>query len=137
MEQTYQQLMEQQQAAQQEARQLSTAHAAEMRELRAQLAAHEADVARLTASEQLYKHRNNELYNQVCRAWVACVACAGVKALQCHLQQAGSAQENHSSDHTEEHSWASVCFWLCAAVVWSGTTAAYLSEQLWGYMLLL
>jgi hypothetical protein len=58
--------MEQQQAAQAEARQLGSSHAAELRQLRAQLAEREADCARLAAAEELYQKRNEELYKQVC-----------------------------------------------------------------------
>jgi hypothetical protein len=69
IEATYQQLMEQQQAAQAEARQMGSSHAAELRQLRAQLAEREADCARLAAAEELYKKRNEELYKQV-GVWV-------------------------------------------------------------------
>jgi hypothetical protein len=65
IEETYQQVMQQQQTAQEQARQLSSDHARDMRQLQAALEECQAERTRLAAAEELYKKRNEELYKQV------------------------------------------------------------------------
>jgi hypothetical protein len=69
MEETYQQLMEQQQAAQAEARQLGSSSAGALRQLQAELSECQAECIRLRAAEELYKKRNEELFKLVRARW--------------------------------------------------------------------
>jgi hypothetical protein len=65
IEETYQQVMEQQQTAQEQARKLGSEHADKLRQLQVQLEECQAERTRLAAAEELYKKRNEELYKQV------------------------------------------------------------------------
>lgn len=67
MEQSFQQNFDELQTARDEARQQSSQHRQEVQTLRLQLSALEADVARLTASEALWKERSEKATEQVGR----------------------------------------------------------------------
>lgn len=65
MEATYQQMVEQEQAARDEARAVGAAHAGELRQLRSAVAARDAKLAQLTAAEANWRRQHEELMNQV------------------------------------------------------------------------